>query len=408
MISKQRLENNFDLISQISGEGEGITRIAFSDEDWGARRFILKLMEEAKLTIRFDHFGNIIGRREGTNPDAPVVMCGSHIDSVPNGGNYDGVVGVLAAIEVINTMNETNFQNYHPIEIVIFMCEESSRFGVATLGSKAMCGKLDVTTLKNLKDDKGDSLYSILKLHGLDADKIAEAKYTNPVKTFLELHIEQGKVLEATKKQIGIVTGIAAPTRLKVKIHGKADHSGATPMHLRNDALCGAAEIILKVEKFANKADKAVVGTVGIAKVLPGVMNVIPGQVEIGIDIRSIYLEEKIKTVKKILKKIDLIGEERGLQMDVTTLTNENPVTLNEDVINQLTSICQDKNYPHMQMPSGAGHDAMHWAHFAPTGMIFIPCVEGISHNPEEYASIEDIVTGTDVLFEAMCKFSSK
>ena len=186
-----------------------------------------------------------------SDPNAKVVMLGSHIDSVPNGGNFDGVVGVLGAIEVINCMNEANFENYHPIEVVVFMAEESSRFGIATLGSKTMCGEMDVDTLKKLVDKKGYSLYNTLKLRGLDADKIEEALYPHELKAFMEIHIEQGKVLETTNTQLGIVTGIAAPTRIKVIINGQADHSGATPMHMRQDALCAAAEIILQVEKLA-------------------------------------------------------------------------------------------------------------------------------------------------------------
>ena len=409
MVSEKRLAINFERMSTITAPGQGITRIAFSDEDWQARNFIIELMKEAGLTIRTDHFGNVIGRLEGTDPNAKVVMLGSHIDSVPNGGNFDGVVGVLGAIEVIHCMKEANFVNDHPIEVVVFMSEESSRFGVATLGSKTMRGEMDVHTLKKLVDEKGHSLYNILKLHGLDADKIDEAVYPHELKAFMELHIEQGKVLEVTDSQIGIVTGIAAPTRLKVIINGQADHSGATPMTMRQDALCAAAEIILQVEELAKTAkESSVVGTTGIIHAHPGVMNVVPGKVELGIDIRSIYMETKIKIVKAVMAQIKTITENRNLTADITTLTNETPVKLKEEVISFLDDICKEKNYAYMQLPSGAGHDAMHWAHNFPTGMIFIPCKNGISHNPAEHAKMKDIVAGTEVLYTAICKLASK
>ncbi|WP_110955249.1 M20 family metallo-hydrolase [Anaerosinus massiliensis] len=409
MVSQQRLAENFEKMSIITAPGQGITRLAFSDEDWQARKFIIDLMENAGLTIRIDNFGNIIGRREGTNPTAKVVMMGSHIDSVPNGGNFDGVVGVLGAIEVINCMNEENFENYHPIEVVVFMAEESSRFGVATLGSKAMRGEMDIHLLKKLVDKTGASLYDVLKLRGLDADKIEETEYTDKLKAFMEIHIEQGKVLETTKHQLGIVTGIAAPTRLKVILNGQADHSGATPMNMRQDALCAAAEIILQVEKIAKDSKEfPVVGTTGIIQAYPGVMNVVPGKVELGIDIRSIYMETKIKVVKAVIAEINAIANERNLTTEITTLTNETPVKLRDDMISFLDEICKEKDYAYMQLPSGAGHDAMHWAPIAPTGMLFIPCKDGISHNPAESAEIKDIAAATDVLYTAIRRLSTQ
>lgn len=409
MGSQRRLAENLAALQLITAGGEGITRLAFSNEDWQAREFVMGLMKDAGLSIRVDCFGNVIGRREGTDPEAAVVMMGSHIDSVPNGGNFDGVIGVLGAIEVICCMNEAEFANEHPIEVVVFMAEESSRFGVATLGSKTMCGHMDVETLQKLTDKNGTSLYNALKLRGLDADQIATAKYANPLKAFMEIHIEQGKVLENTQRQIGIVTGIAAPTRIKVRLAGQADHSGATPMHMRQDALCAAAEIMLQVEKLAGEAEGApVVGTVGIVEVSPGVMNVIPGKVELGIDIRSISMEIKTQVVKDLLDKIAEITQRRKIEVEITTLTNEMPVELKEEMIAFLDGICKTSSYSYQQMPSGAGHDAMHWAEVTHTGMLFIPCKAGISHNPAEWAETNDIAAATDILYKAVCKLSSK
>lgn len=409
MISKKRLSEAFAALRAITAPGDGITRLAFSDEDWAARACVIGMMERAGLSVRADAFGNVIGRKEGLDPAAPVVMFGSHIDSVPNGGNFDGVVGVLGAIEVIRSMNEADFQNEHPIELVVFMSEESSRFGVATLGSKAMCGNMDVAGLKKLRDKSGQTLYDVLKARGLDADHIEAAKYDRPVKAFMEIHIEQGKVLENTHTQVGVVTGIAAPTRLQVILKGQADHSGATPMHMRCDSLCAAAQIILEVEKLAAAAEKyPVVGTVGIAQVSPGVMNVIPGRTELGIDIRSISLEMKAQVVHALRAAIDAIAAKRGIAAEITVLTDETPVRLKDEMISFLTDICKESGRSYMQMPSGAGHDAMHWAAVAPTGMLFIPCKEGISHNPAEWAELEDIAAATEILYEAICRLSTK
>ena len=409
MVFAKRLSEHFQ---QLEGIGQdikgGITRLAFSDADWEARALIIEFMKEAGLSIRIDSFGNIIGRREGSNPAAPVVMTGSHIDSVPNGGNYDGVVGVLGAIEALQCLNEKGEKNYHPIEVVVFMSEESSRFGVATLGSKAFCGKLSREQLDSLIDKNGVSLADALRQRNLSPEKITDARYDKDIKAFLEIHIEQGKVLETTGQQLGIVAGIAAPTRLRAVISGQADHSGATPMNMRQDALTAAAEIVLLVEKLAkSEAHNSVVGTTGIIKAEPGGMNVIPGKVELGIDIRGIDADSKKRTVERLLAGFEDIKQQRNVGIEVTTLSNDAPVKLSEDIVVFLTDICSQNSLPSMVMPSGAGHDAMHIAAFAPTGMVFIPCRDGISHNPAEYARIEDIAAAADVLREAIQKLAA-
>ena len=245
MIQKERLQKDFAAMAQLTGLGEGVNRLAFTDADWEGRQYIIDCMNDAGLDVEIDGFGNVIGYKVGTNPDLPVVMVGSHTDSVPNGGNYDGVVGVLSAIEAVRSMIDDGFEHEHTIAVVDFMCEESSRFGAATLGSKAMRGKLTLNDLHRLVDTQGISLYDSLKERKLHPDAIESMAYNRPVKAFIEMHIEQGKVLEHEQKQIGIVSGIAAPERFYVTIRGNADHSGATPMNLRHDALCGASKIIL-------------------------------------------------------------------------------------------------------------------------------------------------------------------
>ena len=399
MIQKERLQKDFDAMAQLTGLGEGVNRLAFSDADWEGRQYIIDCMNDAGLDVEIDGFGNVIGYKVGTNPDLPVVMVGSHTDSVPNGGNYDGVVGVLSAIEAVRSMIDDGFEQEHTIAVVDFMCEESSRFGAATLGSKAMRGKLTVNDLHRLVDTQGITLYDALKGRNLNPDAIESMAYNRPVKAFIEIHIEQGKVLEHEQKQIGIVSGIAGPERFYVTIRGNADHSGATPMNLRHDALCGSSKIILGIEEVTSMQEEPpVVGTVGIAEVVPGAMNVIPGAVKLGVDIRSISKVARDSVVFLIKELIDVIAEKRGLSYTIEPISKDHPVSMHPLMVKEIERAVTSLQLEYMIMPSGAGHDAMHWAEVAPTGMIFIPCRDGISHNSAEFAAMDDIVAGAEVL----------
>ena len=399
MIQKERLQKDFDAMAQLTGLGEGINRLAFTDADWEGRQYIIDCMTDAGLDVEIDGFGNVIGYKVGTNSDLPIIMVGSHTDSVPNGGNYDGVAGVLSAIEVVRSIIDDGFEHEHTIAVVDFMCEESSRFGAATLGSKAMCGKLTLNDLHRLVDKQGVSLYDALKNRKLHPDAIESMAYNLPVKAFIEMHIEQGKVLEHEQKKIGIVSGIAAPERFYVTIRGNADHSGATPMNLRHDALCGASKIILGIEEVTSMQEEPpVVGTVGIAEVVPGAMNVIPGSVKLGVDIRSISKVARDSVVFLIKELIDVIAEKRGLSYTIEPIAQDYPVAMHPVMIREIEEAVKSVGVDYMTMPSGAGHDAMHWTEVAPTGMIFIPCRDGISHNPAEFAAMDDIVVGAEVL----------
>ena len=407
MIQKERLAKDFEAMARLTDVGDGINRLAFTDADWAGRQYIVDRMIDAGLTVEADGFGNVIGYKAGKNPDLPVVMVGSHTDSVPNGGNYDGVVGVLSAIEAVRSMTEDNVEHDHTIAVVVFMCEESSRFGAATLGSKAMRGELTLDDLHRLVDKKGISIYEALQSRNLNPDGIETMEYTRPVKAFTEIHIEQGKVLEHEQKKIGIVTGIAAPERFYVTIRGNADHSGATPMNLRHDALCGASKIILGIEEIAfMQEEPPVVGTVGVVEVVPGAMNVIPGAVKLGVDIRSISKVARDSVVTLIKEFIDVICEKRGLSYTIEPIAQDHPVAMHPAMIREIEGAVKAVDVEYMTMPSGAGHDAMHWADVVPTGMIFIPCREGISHNPAEFADLADIITGAKVLDTVLRKLS--
>ena len=407
MIQRERLVKDFEAMAQLTAPGEGINRLAFTDADWAGRQYIIDRMTDAGLFVEIDDFGNVIGYKLGKKPDLPVVMVGSHTDSVPNGGNYDGVVGVLSAIEVIRSMTNDGYEHDHTIAVVSFMCEESGRFGNATLGSKAMRGELTLQDLHRLVDKQGISLYEVLKGRNLNPDGIEIMAYKRPVKSFTEIHIEQGKVLEHEQKTIGIVTGIAAPERFYVTIRGNADHSGATPMNLRHDALCGASKIILGIEEIASMQEEPpVVGTVGVVEVTPGAMNVIPGAVKLGVDIRSISKVARNSVVTLVKEFIDITAEKRGLSYTIETIAQDHPVEMHPAMIREIEEAVKSVGIEYMTMPSGAGHDAMHWAEAVPTGMIFIPCRDGISHNPAEFAEMDDIVTGAEVLDKVLRKLS--
>ena len=407
MIQRERLVKDFEAMAQLTAPGEGINRLAFTDADWAGRQYIIDRMTDAGLFVEIDDFGNVIGYKLGKKPDLPVVMVGSHTDSVPNGGNYDGVVGVLSAIEVIRGMTDDGYEHDHTIAVVSFMCEESGRFGNATLGSKAMRGELTLQDLHRLVDKQGISLYEALKGRNLNPDGIETMAYKRPVKSFTEIHIEQGKVLEHEQKTIGIVTGIAAPERFYVTIRGNADHSGATPMNLRHDALCGASKIILGIEEIASMQEEPpVVGTVGVVEVMPGAMNVIPGAVKLGVDIRSISKVARNSVVTLVKEFIDITAEKRGLSYTIETIAQDHPVEMHPAMIREIEEAVKSVGIEYMTMPSGAGHDAMHWAEAVPTGMIFIPCRDGISHNPAEFAEMDDIVTGAEVLDKVLRKLS--
>jgi len=407
---QQRLQDDFTALSQYGAlDNGGFTRIAFTPEDMKARTWLIKVMEDAELSVSIDPFGNIRGRRHGLE-DLPPVMIGSHIDTVPEGGNYDGVVGVLAGLEVVRTLNDHNISTKRPIEIMNFSAEESSRFGMATMGSKVLAGKIGIDTLKQLTDKNNISLYDALIECDYAADKITEAAIEpDQIHAFIEMHIEQGPVLEMKQCSVGIVTSIAAPTRFKVVIEGRADHSGNTPMDMRKDALTAASEITLGVERItSHEAGERTVGTVGYQIISPGAMNVVPGKVELGIDIRDVDMTDKNKAVSAVTALMDEISVRRDVKITYQQLCHDEPVAMSQRVIDTLKETAQEMNLTNMMMPSGAGHDAMNMAHLADTGMIFIPSIDGISHNIAECSTMEDISTGTDLLLLATLKLSQE
>lgn len=401
-MNSDRFQENFCSIAQFGiQKNGGATRLAFSREDMDARNFLIEAMRSARLQVSIDPIGNIRGLRSGTDPNLAPVMIGSHLDTVPDGGHYDGVVGVLAALEVVSTLNDLEIETLRPIEIVNFSAEESSRFGMATIGSKAITGKIDQSDLTKLIDKNGESLHLVLSKAGQSLDELSNSTLNeSSLHAYLELHIEQGPVLENKAVNIGIVTDIAAPTRFKVKIIGRSDHSGNTPMDMRRDALAGAAEIVLAVEQLTTHGGVNTVGTVGELNVHPGAMNVIPGHVELSIDIRDTSLSDKKIVVQQLRQRLDAIAKARQLEIIITTICDDVPVKLSEHISAKLSDHATKLGLSYLAMPSGAGHDAMHFASIVPTGLIFIPSIKGISHNPAEKSTMDDIINGTELLFD--------
>lgn len=400
MEHKHRYQVLFDKINQYNEAERGVTRIAYTNVEQTCIHAFMRMCKAEGLSIRLDQCGNVIARREGKVKGLPPVLMGSHLDTVYQGGKYDGVVGVMAALEVVRRLNEKAIDTDHPIEIIAFACEESARFGVSTLGSKAMTGLFDKDKLRYLKDRDGITLEDAFSLCALDIDSIDEASRAHEeIKAFIELHVEQGPILQNNEKQIGIVTGIAAPVRLLVNVLGKSSHSGTTPMDMRKDALLGASEIVLALEHLAlAEKEYGTVATVGVLNIESSAMNVIPGSVELKVDIRSTSVESRQRVVEAFIQIIQITEQTRQLEIKWRELHSENPVLLSQEIGRVIEETCQKQGLSYQWMASGAGHDAMNLTRLCPTGLIFIPSVDGLSHHPDEFTELKDILSGIDVL----------
>ncbi len=393
-------------IEQIAAIGKmdrGITRLAYTTQDAQAREYVIGLMEKMGLSIRLDQAGNVIGRLEGKEPTAPVVATGSHLDTVPEAGKYDGVVGVVGGLAAIQELKKRGPLT-HPVEVIIFTGEESSRFGFATIGSKAMAGLSNVQGWKKARDLNGTFLFDAVAEQKLSLEKFPlAARAENTIKAFIELHIEQSGLLDKGGQALGIVEKVAAPTRFKITVEGVASHSGTTLMEDRQDALVSAAMVILAIQEIAlEQADRGTVATVGAMKVHPGAMNVVPGMVEMWVDVRGLQHDSVIECLQEIKDEISTIADEQETSVSIEMIVSEKPVVMSEKIIELLESCAEKKNFTYLRMDSGAGHDAMNMSRIAPAGLIFIPSKGGVSHRAEEYTSLEDIMNGIEVLTDAL------
>ena len=395
------------------GDHGSVTRLVFSIKELRSRQVLIHLMRQAGLKIHVDAIGNIFGRLDGADPKAPALLAGSHLDTVIHGGKYDGPVGVIGALEAVRTIRENKIPLRAPLEVVCFIGEESSRFGFSTLGSSLVAGEVQPKDLTNAVDAQGTKLADVLSSLGISPRNLFRlARDPKSMKAYLELHIEQGPILEAKAKRIGLVTSIAAPSRFKVIFTGQADHSGTTPMEMRKDALVAAAQLIEYVEKICRKFSSMekgrVVGTVGAMKIEPGVINAVPGRAELSIDIRSTSAQAKDKVARLVKQRGAAIARDRGIAIEVLNIRAEEPVPLDKRLLRITRQLCDEKAIDYEIMPSGAGHDAMQMAKITPAGMIFIPSRRGISHNPLEWTDPDDIALGAQLLMETMIRVGNE
>jgi hydantoinase/carbamoylase family amidase len=385
----------------------GITREVYTATYAGALTRVAGWMREAGLETRLDAVGNLFGRWTGTEPDAPLVLTGSHVDTTLNAGRYDGVLGVLGAIAAVHLLREAGTAPRRSIEVVAWAGEEP-RFGTGCVGSRAAAGRLSRDDLDRLRDRDGVSMADALRGAGYDPDRLAEARIDPAtIHALVELHIEQGAVLEHSGEPIGVVTAIAAPHDFRLTLRGAATHAGATPMHLRRDALAGAAEAMIALERIARDSPSGTtVGTVGVLRVHPGAINVVPGEVELDVDIRDADRAAREEVVAAVLAATREIAGRRGLEVDVAPIVEDAPVACDPRVIEASAASAEELGLPFRRMTSGAYHDAMIMGSSLPIGMIFVPSAGGISHHPDEYTAPEDLERGVRVLAGTLARLA--
>lgn len=373
--------------------GGGYDRIAYTEADRQGREYVIGLMHAAGLDTRVDAAGNISGRRAGREPGLTVLMLGSHVDSVPQGGNYDGVVGSLGAIEVAQILAERKLPLRHPLEIVIFQNEEGG-----LKGSRAISGELREDEL-NQATRSGKTLRDGLAFIGGDPAHLAEERRkAGDIFAYLELHIQQGGSLDASKTDIGIVDGIVGNRRWDVSIEGMANHAGTTPMNQRHDALLAGARFIEAVNRVVNSVPGQQVGTVGRIQALPGAYNVVPGKVVLGLDLRDLEEARMDAMFAKICEAADQIGQASGTKFSYQQIVNDKPALTDERLRQMIAESAKQLNLSTAVVRSGATHDALSIGRLAPMGMIFVPSVGGISHAPDEFTRPQDVINGVNVL----------
>jgi N-carbamoyl-L-amino-acid hydrolase len=405
-MAELRIKRDIETLSTFVDKSKpGWTRRPFTVWYEQGRRWLQEQMESCGMKVRFDAASNLIGRIEGSDPALAPILIGSHTDTVTGGGRFDGIIGVLAGLEVVRRLRETGTVLRHPLEVVDFTAEEPSEFGISTIGSRGMVNNLSPDMLART-DANGLMLRDAITQAGGQPDRIAEtARQPGDVALYLELHIEQGPVLEQTEHQLGVVTGIVGIHRDRVRVEGKTNHAGTTPMHMRSDALTGAAEMMLALEAICREAyPEAVVGTVGKCQVEPNAANVIPGAVSFEMEVRSLSgdLLEGIRA--RFREQAVRIAQERGLAVQFDSLSKSEAIYVPEEVQAVIEAACRATGKT-MRLPSGAGHDGNQIARIAPIGMIFVPSRDGRSHCPEEWTDYAVVELGVQALMRSVLAF---
>ena len=398
-VNQQRIESRIFELAKFGKDslGRGY-RVAFTKGDVEGRTWYMNLMKKAGLDVSIDAAGNLIGKRKGKNTSLKPIAFGSHIDMVPDGGNYDGCVGSIGALEIIEVLNENNITTEHPLEVVIFSNEEGG-----TIGSMAMAGGLTAKGLQQISQS-GLSMADGIRYIGGNPDNIQTAiRKKGELKTFLELHIEQGGILEKEKLQIGIVEGIVGIVHWEVTVEGFANHAGTTPMAMRQDALLAASKFIIAVNEVINSVKGNQVGTIGKIAVQPGAYNVIPGKVVMGLEIRDLSALKIEMLFKEIEKRAATIAAASKTKINFTRQANESKPALTEKSLQQkIMASAKSLGFTYKYMQSGAGHDSQEMAVITPVAMIFVPSIGGISHSPKEFTKATDMANGANVLLQTI------
>jgi ureidoglycolate amidohydrolase len=398
-------------LDALAGKSEApypaVTRVLYTDADLAGRAYVKELCADAALSIREDPIGNTFARWQGLRPELAPVGTGSHIDAIPHSGRFDGTVGVLGGLTAIRTLRNAGFQPVRPIELLIFTSEEPTRFGIGCLGSRALSGALAAESMAALRDGEGLAFDDVRRAAGFHGELATVELPAGYFAAFVELHIEQGPLLERAGLPIGIVTAIAAPASFRVTWKGDGGHAGTVLMPGRRDALCAAAETVLAVESSARSSGSPdTVATTGVCRVHPGAINSIPDRVTLEIDIRDIDVTRRDGVLEAIRRAIESIAARRQVAAVVECLNSDPPVSTSGIVVEAIRAACGELGIAGQSMISRAYHDSLFMARIAPTGMIFIPCRDGISHRPDEHSSPEAIARGIEVLARALARLA--
>jgi ureidoglycolate amidohydrolase len=409
-IHRERLAAELDELGAISQEAPPVvTRVVFTQADLRGREYVKSLCREAGLSIREDAVGNTFARWTGANPELEPVATGSHIDAIPNAGRFDGTDGVLGGLEAIRALARAGYKPRRSVELIMFTSEEPTRFGIGCLGSRLLGGQLHAGWAASRTDRDGVSLDDARRLAGFEGPLASVHLLEGCYSAFVELHIEQGPILERHGIPIGVVTAIAAPAGFEVTIEGEGGHAGAVLMPDRHDAFLAAAEIALAVEaSVRSSGSNDTVGTIGVCELFPGAMNSIPSRVRMTIDVRDIDEARRDATLRKIQQAFGAVALRRGVEAELEQVNADPPAFCDSHVVDTLIQACETHGLPFERMISRAYHDSLFMSRIAPTAMLFIPCRGGVSHRPDEYATPEAIAQGTLVLAEALAQLSSQ
>ncbi|WP_254525538.1 Zn-dependent hydrolase [Natrinema caseinilyticum] len=405
-IDDGRFRERFDEFSRIGAtDAGGVNRPSLSDENREARDTLVEWFREAGLEVRIDEMGNIFGRREGRDPSAAPVVSGSHIDSQYNGGRYDGVVGVLSALEVVEALNDAGVETKRPIDVVAWSDEEGVRFQPDMLGSGVYTGVFDLEYAYDREDKDGNRFGDELERIGYKGDEPCSA---DDIHCYFELHVEQGPFLEQADLSVGVVEGVFGFSWMNVAFEGQANHAGPTPMNMRHDAFVATADVTKAVREITATEGTDLVGTVGSVDVWPNAINVIPERVEFTLDFRSYDNAVVDAAVERIENEIQWAADREGLEYELEEIMRVDADPFDDGCIETVANAAEDAGCEYTRLVSGAGHDANYLNKIAPTSMIFVPSVDGISHRESEYTEWDDIVTGADVLLRAIRERASE